>query len=73
VDAGRSRPAARPAGVPLTEEEERLFVVLNDEPKHIDAICRESSTEPARAAALLLQMELKAAVRQVPGRMFIAA
>jgi len=73
VDAGRSRPAARPAGVPLTEEEERLFVVLNDEPKHIDAICRESALDPARAAALLLQLELKAAVRQVPGRMFIAA
>ncbi len=70
--AARKGTHRSPAG-PLTDEEERIFGVLNDEPKHIDAICRESSTEPARAAALLLQMELKAAVRQVPGRMFIAA
>ena len=74
LDIGRSRPATRRSpGMPLTEEEERLFVVLNDEPKHIDEICRESVTDPARAAALLLQMELKAAVRQVAGKMFITA
>jgi len=74
LDIGRACPAPRrPAGVPLSEEEERLFAVLDDEPKHIDTICRESATDPARASALLLQMELKAAVRQVAGRKFIVA
>jgi len=67
---------APPRGAPLvslTDEEQRLFVVLDDEPKHIDAICRQAQMDAARAAALLLQLELKAAVRQVPGRKFIVA
>jgi len=57
----------------LTDEERRIFGVLNDEPKHIDVICRETGTDAARVAAVLLQMELKSAVKQVPGRMFVAA
>ncbi|MGE5279345.1 MAG: DNA-processing protein DprA [Deltaproteobacteria bacterium] len=66
------RPPRRPEGA-LSEEERRVLAVLDDEPKHIDDICRETGTPAGRAAGVLLGLEMKAAVRQVPGKMFVAA
>lgn len=58
------------ASVELTDEEKRLCDILTGEPVHIDALSRELSLSPARALALLLDLELKGVVRQTEGKRF---
>lgn len=55
----------------LTLEEETIYSLLSDEPKHIDLISRESGMTPNKVLSLLLRMEIKDAVRQLPGKSFI--
>jgi DNA processing protein len=56
---------------PLPENEKRIYEIIGDYPIHIDEIARQGSLEPAQAATLLLEMELKGIVRQLPGKMFV--
>jgi len=60
--------------LPLMEEDEkRLYDILGDYPLHIDQIVRQSRTDPARVANLLTRLELKGAVKQLPGKLFVVA
>jgi DNA processing protein len=60
-----------PALPPLEENEKRVYDLLGDYPVHIDDIVREGNMEPGTASAVLMRMELKGIVRQLPGKLFV--
>jgi len=62
----------RPQG-PCSQEETVLLRVLDKVPKHIDEIAQEAHIAVHRAAALLLELELRGLVSQLPGKYFISA
>ncbi len=49
-----------------------LLRVLDKEPKHIDEIAREAKMTIQHAASILLDMELRGLVSQLPGKYFIS-
>ncbi len=53
-------------------EETILLRIMDNVPKHIDEIAREANTPVQRTAALLLELELKGLVSQLPGKYFIS-
>ena len=55
----------------LSAEEQKVYSVINYEPKHIDAIAVELNMPVNQLSALLMVMEIKKAVRQLPGKMFV--
>lgn len=55
----------------LSTQEQAVVVHLDDEPKHVDIIAASSGLPLARLLAILMQLELKGAVRQLPGKQFI--
>ncbi|MBU2547472.1 MAG: DNA-processing protein DprA [Proteobacteria bacterium] len=59
------------AGVRMDADEERVWLVLNDEPLHIDPLCRKLGLSPSRLAPMLLSLELKGLVKQLPGTRYI--
>jgi DNA processing protein len=67
-EADRSKKTILP---PMEEDEKRIYDILGDYPVHIDQIVRDSKTDPARVAGLLTRLELKGAIRQLPGKMFV--
>jgi DNA processing protein len=54
----------------LTEEEKILYGLLEETPLHIDAIIRESRWDPGKVSSLLLNLELKGLISQLPGKCF---
>jgi len=56
---------------PLTSEETSVFKTVTNEPKHIDAIMAESSSTPGKLSGLLITLELKGLVKQLPGKYFV--
>ncbi|MGE5843007.1 MAG: DNA-processing protein DprA [Deltaproteobacteria bacterium] len=56
---------------PLEESERRVYDLLGDYPLHIDDIVRQGNMEPGAASAVLMRMELKGIVRQLPGKLFV--
>lgn len=59
--------------IPLEADETAVLRLLDQVPKHIDIICRELRWPVEKALATLLKLELKGAIRQLPGKLFIAA
>jgi DNA processing protein len=54
----------------LTAAEADLLSRLEPYPQHIDALAAEMQSAPGELAALLLQLELKGLVRQLPGNQY---
>lgn len=58
-----------PEGVPsLSGGEARLLALLEVYPQHVDNLVRQSGQEPSQVLSLLLDLELKGLVRQLPGQ-----
>lgn len=55
----------------LSPDEIRVYEALSVEPKHIDALSEELGLATPILLAQLLQLELKGAVLQLPGKMFV--
>jgi DNA processing protein len=55
---------------PLEEGEKGVYCLLGDEPMHIDSIIARTGMGASRASAILLQLELKGLVQQLPGKRF---
>jgi DNA processing protein len=55
----------------LNEEEKKVVAGLSFEPKHLDVICQESGLPINQVSSLLLMMEIRKIVRQLPGKMFV--
>ena len=61
-----------PPSLPLlTKEEETVFCGITSEPKHIDAIMNESGTTVGTVNAVLISLELKGLVKQLPGKYYV--
>ncbi len=58
--------------VPLEPDEERVFQLFPEEAVHVDTLITGSGLEPARVLEVLLGLELKGIVTQLPGMYFIA-
>jgi DNA processing protein len=57
----------------LTEAEAGLMSVLSFAPVHVDGLARESGIPARRLSEMLLVLEMKGYVRQVPGNLFVRA
>lgn len=68
---GRLLPRETKALPPLSADEEAVLPCIGDEPKHIDRIMAESKTAPGKLNGLLMTLELKGVVKQLPGKYFI--
>jgi DNA processing protein len=64
-----SRAGPLPQGSP---GETILLRILDKVPKHIDEIAQEANMPVQRAAAVLLELELRGLVNQLPGKYFIS-
>lgn len=58
--------------VPLEPDEERLFQLFPEEAVQVDTLITGSGLEPARVLEVLLGLELKGIVTQLPGMYFTA-
>ena len=69
---GRRSPAAQVAPDDLTEAERSVWGVLSaDEAVHIDALSEASGLSVSELAGVLLGLELRELIRQLPGRCFV--
>jgi len=68
VASRKSVPAVLPK---LDADEMTIFEKLDRQPQHIDDICRELSWPMAKVMAVLLNLELKGSVQQLPGKYFV--
>jgi len=57
--------------IALLPEERTVYECLSAEPRHIDELTARLRLPPAKTAGVLLQLELKGAVRQLSGNLFI--
>lgn len=74
----RRSQASRPAGEnreepkdAATDEEAALLKALDHTPRHIDDVCRSVEWPVSKVMAVLLTLELKGIIRQLPGKYFI--
>lgn len=59
--------------VSLTGIKRKIYSILSLEPKHIDQIILESKVEPQKVIHILLDMELKGLIEQLPGHRYVKA
>jgi DNA processing protein len=62
----QSRPAPE-----LSEEEKTVCDRITGDPKHIDLILADCNYAPGRLSGILINLELKGLIRQLPGKLFI--
>ncbi len=65
----RRRPA-EPPPADLTADERRIYDLLARGPEHIDALIVGSGWGGGRVASVLVGLEMKRAIRQLPGKIF---
>ena len=65
----RPRPEAAP--LDLSDDEAKVLAAVPDEPIHIDAIADAAGLPAHSVASLLMILELKRAVTQLPGKLFV--
>ena len=58
---------------PLTEEEAVVVGHLDDEPEHVDILAGRAGISVGHLLSILMQLELKGAVKQLPGKQFMRA
>jgi DNA processing protein len=56
---------------PMDADEKAILDIVGDYPLHIDEIVRQGGYEPGQVLGILMRMELKGIVRQLPGKMFV--
>jgi DNA processing protein len=62
----------RPGAFCLSDEEAGLLEAMGPYPVHIDELARRCNQDMGRLSAALLQLELKGAIGQEPGKLFYA-
>ncbi len=61
-----------PGAVPrLSDEEGKIFKLLSEEEKGMDELIRETELPSGKVSALLLALELKHLIKQLPGQLYI--
>jgi DNA processing protein len=56
---------------PMEASEETIYNMIGDYPTHIDQIAKQSNLGPSHVSSVLLRMELKGMITQLPGKMFV--
>jgi len=69
--ASASDQAGDPRQPALLPDERSVYECLSAEPRHIDELTAALRLSPAKTAGVLLQLELKGAIRQLAGNLFI--
>lgn len=60
-----------PIDLDLSNNENRIFKILNNEPKHIDEIIVKTGFNVNSVSSLLVGMEMKHLIKQLPGKLFV--
>jgi DNA processing protein len=55
----------------MDEIERKIYEIIGDYPIHIDEIGRMGDFEANEVLSILMKMELKGLVKQLPGKMFL--
>ena len=55
----------------LTDDERKVYKSLSDEPMHVDEVIDKAGIEHSKASKILLNLELKKLIAQLPGKQFI--
>lgn len=55
----------------LTDDERKVYKALSDEPQYIDEILNKADLNPSKASKILLNLELKNLIKELPGKQFI--
>lgn len=55
----------------MDEVEKRIYELIGHYPVHMDHIARSGALDPGEVSSVLMNMELKGLVRQLPGKMFV--
>ena len=69
--AGRALSERIAGTTQLLEPEQRVLGCVNDQPRYIDAIAAQSGLDLPEVSSVLLQLELKHVVQQLPGKQFV--
>jgi len=56
---------------PIDQSEKPIYDIIGDYPIHIDQITRQGNFEPGEISSILMKMELKGVIKQLPGKMFV--
>jgi DNA processing protein len=56
--------------VTLSPQEQKIVSVISAEPKHLDLVSIDCDLSTPQVSSLLMQLEIKKTVRQLPGKMF---
>ncbi len=59
------------SNIQLTEDEEKIYNMITEEPIHIDALSEKVGIEVFNLIPLLFSLELKGVIRQLPGKYYI--
>jgi len=54
----------------LSPEEKKIFNLLKDEPSHIDLLVKLSRFPASKVGELLMRLQIKSLVRELPGKLF---
>ncbi len=57
----------------LTADEQRIYDLLSEQPRHIDALTIQLQLPSGNVSAALMMLEMKGAVKQQAGKMFVRA
>ena len=55
----------------LSEDEKPIYEQLSDEARHVDDLAEESRIAVSKLMAVLLNLELKGIIKQLPGKLFV--
>lgn len=64
------KPAERVA-LPIADDEKPVFDFLTGDPVHVDEICQGLGMPVSKLLGVLMQLEVKGLVRQLPGKLFV--
>jgi DNA processing protein len=56
---------------PLPQDEESAFRCISNDPKHIDSIMKECRASAGLLNSVLISLELKGLVKQLPGKYYV--
>jgi DNA processing protein len=55
----------------MDDSEKKVYEMIGDYPIHVDEIVRAGVMDAGEVLSILMQMELKGIVKQLPGKMFV--
>lgn len=55
----------------LTDDQRKVYKALSDEPSHIDAVIEASGLDRAKASKVILDLQLKKLIKEMPGKQFV--